>query len=154
MAIVSANTDIDIDLKKNKFTNDVAIMRDVNSIRQSIMNIILTIPGEKPFNRGFGTRIEDSLFDNFDYADSINTQMEIRKTIERFEPRVEIDEVYISDVPFFEGPDSLAKRESNANAIVSDSNQLFIMISYFLIKGASNGRAVQDAIAIGVKKVR
>ena len=75
MAIVSANTDIDIDLKKNKFTNDVAIMRDVNSIRQSIMNIILTIPGEKPFNRGFGTRIEDSLFDNFDYADSINTQM-------------------------------------------------------------------------------
>ena len=43
MAIVSANTDIDIDLKKNKFTNDVAIMRDVNSIRQSIMNIILTL---------------------------------------------------------------------------------------------------------------
>ena len=152
MAIVSANTDINIDLNKNKFTNDVGVVRDVNSVRQSLINIILTIPGEKPFNRGFGTRIEDSLFDNFVYSDSINTQMEIRKTVEAYEPRIEIEDVYISDVPFYEGS-VLGGMESNARAIVSDSNQLYVYISYFLVKGTSNV-AVQDAIQIGVKKVR
>ena len=154
MAIVSANTDINIDLNKNKFTNDVGIMRDVNSIRQSLINIILTIPGEKPFNRGFGTRIEDSLFDNFDYTDSISTQMEIRKTVEAYEPRVEIEEVYLSAVPFYEGIDINPNHpESAAKAIVSDANQLYVYISYFLVKGSS-GRMVQDAIQIGIKKVR
>jgi phage baseplate assembly protein W len=152
MAIASTNTDINIDLNKNKFTNDVGVVRDVNSVRQSLINIILTIPGEKPFNRGFGTRIEDSLFDNFVYSDSINTQMEIRKTVEAYEPRIEIEDVYISDVPFYEGS-VLGGMESNARATVSDSNQLYVYISYFLVKGTSNV-AVQDAIQIGVKKVR
>jgi phage baseplate assembly protein W len=153
MAIVSVNTDINIDLNKNKFTNDVGVVRDVNSVRQSLINIILTIPGEKPFNRGFGTRIEDFLFDNFDYSDSINTQMEIRKTVEAYEPRIEIENVYLSDVPFYEGS-VLGRMESNARATVSDSNQLYIYISYFLVKGTSNGVTVRDQIQIGVKRVR
>tara|TARA_Y100000310_G_C20454622_1_gene702437 strand:+ start:241 stop:696 length:456 start_codon:yes stop_codon:yes gene_type:complete len=151
MAIVSANTDINIDLNKNKFTNDVGIVRDINSIRQSLINIILTIPGEKPFTRGFGTRIEDFLFDNFVYSDSINTQMEIRKTIEAYEPRVEVDKIYLSDVPFYEG-NVLGGMESNARA--SDSNQLYVYISYFLVKGTSNNNVIRDDIQIGVKRVR
>ena len=146
MASASANIDINIDLNKNKFTNDVAIMRDIYAIRQSIMNIVLTVPGEKPFNVDFGTRIEDSLFDNFNDIDSINTKVEIRKTIERFEPRVEIDEIYLGDAPFYNGT------EDNSTP-VSDSNQLYVYISYFLIK-ATSGRVVEDAIQIGIKKVR
>jgi len=154
MAIVSANTDINIDLNKNKFTNDVAIMRDVHSVRQSLINIILTIRGEKPFNVDFGTRIEDSLFDNFNYVDSINTQMEIRKSIERYEPRVEVEEIYLGDVPFYEGIDiNPAHSESAAKAIVSDTHQLYVYISYFLVRGSSS-RVVEDAIEIGIKKVR
>ena len=145
MAIVSANIDINIDLNKNKFTNDVAIMRDVHAIRQSIMNIVLTVPGEKPFNVDFGTRLQDSLFDNFNHHDSINTKVEIRKTIERFEPRVKIDEIYLGDVPFYNGT------EDNSTP-VSDTNQLYVYISYFLVGGTSS--VVEDVIQIGIKKVR
>lgn len=155
MAIVSVNTDIDINLSKNKFTNDVSIMRDVNSIRQSIINIVMTIPGEKPFNVEFGTRIEDSLFENFHYIDSLNTQMNIRKAIEKFEPRVKVEDVILSDVPYDESSSIIpGKSESAAKSAVNDNNQLFVYISYFLVKGASNGRVAQDAILIGVKKVR
>jgi len=154
MATVSANTDINIDLSRNKFTNDVSIMRDVNSIRQSIINIILTIPGEKPFDRNFGTRIEDSLFDNFTYQDSINTQMEIRKTVEAYEPRVTIDEVIMGDVPYDETTSVVpGHSESAAKASASDTNQLYVYISYFLV-GAASGPLVKDAILIGVQKVR
>tara|TARA_Y100000034_G_scaffold69485_1_gene83913 strand:- start:2179 stop:2637 length:459 start_codon:yes stop_codon:yes gene_type:complete len=152
MAIVSANTDINIDLNRNKFTGDVSLMRDVNSVRQSIMNIVLTIKGEKPFNVDFGTRIEDSLFENFNYVDSINTQIEIRKAIERFEPRVKVEEVYLSDVPFDETSSVVPGHPQSA--AVSDNNQLYVYISYFLIKGTSSGRVAQDGIIIGVKKVR
>ena len=58
-------SDIDIDLNKNEFIGDISIKKDANSIRQSVMNIILTRKGEKPFNRNFGVGLHDYLFENF-----------------------------------------------------------------------------------------
>ena len=154
MAIASANTDIDINFSKNKFTNDVSIIRDANSIRQSVMNIVLTIPGEKPFNRTFGTRLEDSLFDNFNYADTLEIQVEIRKTIERFEPRVQVEDIVLSDTPFNEiEPFVRGHREDAAKSGISDTNQLYVYISYFLVSSAA-GATVRDSITVGIKKVR
>ena len=119
------------------------------------MNIILTIPGEKPFNREFGTRLEDSLFDNFNYTDSINTQIEIRKTLERFEPRIEVEHVVLGDVPHDETTSIVPGHSLSASkAAVSDANQLFVYISYFLVKGSGSVGRVQDEIVIGVTKVR
>ena len=155
MAIASVNTDIDIHFSKNNFTNDVSLVRDTNSIRQSLINLILTIPGEKPFERRFGTRINDSLFDNFNYVDSINTISEIEKTIKKFEPRVEVEKVIINDIPINDiTPVVSGHPETAAKSFVSDTNQLYIYISYFLVKGSAVASSTVDSINIAVTKVR
>ena len=155
MAVASVNTDIDIHFSKNNFTNDVSLVRDTNSIRQSLINLILTIPGEKPFNRQFGTRINDSLFDNFNYVDSINTISEIEKTIKKFEPRVEVEKVIINNIPINDNtPTVLGHPEDAAKSFVSDTNQLYVYISYFLVKGSAVGSSTVDSINIALTKVR
>ena len=150
MAIASVHTDINIHFSKNKFTNDISTLRDIYSVRQSIMNIILTIPGEKPFLRSFGTRINDSLFDNFNYIDSIATIEEIKFTVRKYEPRIELEHVILNDSPIDAG-NPLA---DNIGAVVSDDNQLFVYISYFLLKGSAIGASSRDSITIGLTKTR
>jgi phage baseplate assembly protein W len=156
MAIASVHTDINIHFSKNKFTNDISMLRDIYSIRQSIMNIILTIPGEKPFLRSFGTRINDSLFDNFNYIDSIATIEEIKFTVRKYEPRIELEHVIIKDSPIDSSyPLSTTNNDvTSARAAISDDNQLFVYISYFLLKGSAIGASSRDSISIGLTKTR
>ena len=155
MAIKSIHTDLNIHFSKNEFTSDVSLVKDVHSIRQSLINIIMTIPGEKPFRRNFGTRINDSLFDNFNYVDSIPMIQEIKFTIGRFEPRIKVENIIINDAPIYEEtPIVPGHPESAARAQVSDNNQLFLYISYFLLKRSVDGTALRDSISIGLTKTR
>ena len=57
-------SDVDIDFNKNEFIGDVLVKYDTNAVRQSIINIIMTRRGEKPFDRDFGVGIHDLLFEN------------------------------------------------------------------------------------------
>ena len=152
MAIESINTDLNIHFSKNNFTNDVSLVKDLYSIRQSILNIIMTIPGEKPFRRNFGTRINDILFDNFNYADSIATIQEIKFNINRFEPRIQIEDVIIDDKPITDQTPYV--QDNHPSNVVSDNNQLFLYISYFLLKQSVDGSTFRDSINVGLTKTR
>jgi phage baseplate assembly protein W len=155
MAPESIHTDLNIHFSKNEFTSDVSLVKDVYSIRQSLINIIMTIPGEKPFRRNFGTRINDSLFDNFNYVDSIPMIQQIKFTIGQFEPRIRVEDVIINDSPISEEtPIVPGHPESASRAQVSDTNQLFLYISYFLLKRSVGGSALRDSISIGLTKTR
>lgn len=155
MAISSINTDFNIHFTKNNFTDDISVVRDVYSIRQSLINIILTIPGEKPFKRDFGTIINDSLFENFNYAASIGVIEEIKFTIRKYEPRIRLEDVILDSVPISEESSIVAGHtESSSRAIVSDNNQLFLYISYFLLKGLGSDNSFRDSISIGLTKAR
>ena len=83
---------IDFDLKFTK-TGDaphgLAVKRDINAIRQSLVNLILTRPGEKGFSPNFGTNIINLLFENLDPVQMIRIQEDVRDSIQEFEPRVE-----------------------------------------------------------------
>ena len=82
---------IDFDLKFTK-TGDaphgLAVKKDINAIRQSLVNLILTRPGEKGFSPEFGSNIVDLIFENFDPVQMIRIQEDIKESIESFEPRV------------------------------------------------------------------
>jgi|TARA_R100000951_G_scaffold95796_1_gene84948 phage baseplate assembly protein W len=82
---------IDFDLKFTK-TGDaphgLAVKKDINSIRQSLVNLILTRPGEKGFSPEFGTNVVDLLFENFSPVQMIRIQEDMRDAIQQFEPRV------------------------------------------------------------------
>tara|TARA_Y100000114_G_C11750042_1_gene323764 strand:- start:958 stop:1365 length:408 start_codon:yes stop_codon:yes gene_type:complete len=82
---------IDFDLKFTK-TGDaphgLAVKKDINAIRQSLVNLILTRPGEKGFSPEFGSNIVDLIFENFDPVQMIRIQEDIKESIGAFEPRV------------------------------------------------------------------
>lgn len=88
-------TDIDISLKKHPGTKDVLRKTDTNSVRQSLRNIFMTNPGEKPFNFDFGLGLYNYLFEN--YSPGFAHMMK-RKCIEQialYEPRAAIDDITV-----------------------------------------------------------
>jgi phage baseplate assembly protein W len=82
--------DISMTFQSNPLTRDLIVLKNENAIARSVKNIVFTVPGEKPFNPDFGSRITDSLFENIDDITASQIETELRDSIERFEPRVSI----------------------------------------------------------------
>ena len=90
VAISKAFKDIKIDFARNPFTDDVAHVRNDNSIKQALKNLVLTVPGEVPFDNSIGSRVSELLFEPMDELISDALQDEIASTINKFEPRVSL----------------------------------------------------------------
>ena len=58
--------DVNISLPKNPFTKDIYGVSNENAIKQSIKNLVLTVPGEKPFQPLVGSRVNELLFEPLD----------------------------------------------------------------------------------------
>lgn len=86
-------TDISVGLLQNYFTKDVASVKNDESIKQSIKNIVLTSPGEKLFKPNFGSAVGNLLFEQLDpfLIDSIET--DILNTIRNYEKRVVVTNI-------------------------------------------------------------
>ena len=87
--------DISMTFQSNPLTSDLIVLKNENAIARSVKNIVLTVPGEKPFDPRFGSRITDLLFENVDEITAINIETEIRNSIERYEPRVKLTSVIV-----------------------------------------------------------
>ena len=87
--------DISMTFQSNPLTGDLIVLKNENAIARSVKNIVLTVPGEKPFDPRFGSRITDLLFENVDEITAINIETEIRNSIERYEPRVKLTSVVV-----------------------------------------------------------
>ena len=72
--------DISMTFQSNPLTRDLIVLKNENAIARSVKNIVFTVPGEKPFNPEFGSRITDSLFENIDdiTASQLEMKLEIR----------------------------------------------------------------------------
>ena len=102
--------DLHLDIKQ-KYTNndqfhkleeitDIVSDTNENAIKNSLYNIFSTSPGEKILNPEFGLNFEQWLFTNMsDNAALVITQT-IYKQIQRWEPRVTINDVNV--VPNYE----------------------------------------------------
>ena len=100
VAISKAFKDIKIDFARNPFTDDIAHVKNDNSIKQALKNLVLTVPGEVPFDNSIGSRVSELLFEPMDELISDALQDEIASTINKFEPRVSLINTII--VPNFE----------------------------------------------------
>jgi phage baseplate assembly protein W len=78
------------DLSPHPITKDLSRVRNDQSVRQSIKNLILTNYGERPFQPTIGSTVNRSLFElNDDFlADDIESS--IRQTVESNEPRASL----------------------------------------------------------------
>lgn len=82
--------DVDFDFKKNEITDDVKTRLGINSISQSIKNIILTSRREKPFNNSPWYGAYDNLFENYDPFFVVTAKSKIASSINVLEPRVTV----------------------------------------------------------------
>ena len=76
------------------------MVKNDNSIKQSIKNLILTTPGEKPFQPLVGSRVNSLLFEPLDGFTVDALETEIINTINQYEPRVTLSQVIVT--PLYE----------------------------------------------------
>ncbi len=91
--------DIGMAFSRNASTDDIGVVKNDNAIKQALRNLILTTPGEKPFDLLVGCRVREMLFEPLDpfVADAIRD--EIINTIRQFEPRVQLVDVAVQAFP-------------------------------------------------------
>ena len=90
MAAPLSFKDINITFKKHPVTNDLVVSRDASAIKQSIVNLLLTNKGERPFNPDYGSNIRSYLFEPLDYATAGQVSSSIQNTLTEFEPRITV----------------------------------------------------------------
>lgn len=91
-------SDVDLSFQINPVTNDIAKRKDAAAVRQSVLNILLTNRGERPFDENFGANIRSLLFENFHPAMAEMVKQQVRQAIKRDEPRVSIRDIVVNDL--------------------------------------------------------
>lgn len=90
--------DLSMSFSRNRFTDDVSSVTNENSIKQAIKNLILTVPGEKPFQPLVGSRVYELLFEPLDPFTVDAIQDEIINTITQHEKRVQLVNVDVTPI--------------------------------------------------------
>tara|TARA_R100000152_G_C6706345_1_gene134857 strand:+ start:427 stop:828 length:402 start_codon:yes stop_codon:yes gene_type:complete len=105
--------DISASFQINPLNRDLIQLKNANAIARSIRNLIMTVPGERPFNPVLGSQVTNLLFENLDKLTASSIKSEIINTISNFEPRVRLNEVIVKAQP--------------------DNNQFDVQIQYYII---------------------
>jgi len=88
--------DISASFQINPINNDLITIKNENAIARSVRNLVLTSPGDKPFQPTIGSRVYDLLFENMDELTASAIRSEIENTINNYEPRVELENVEVT----------------------------------------------------------
>ena len=105
--------DISMSFKVNPLTDDLIAIKNQTAISRSLRNLVLTSPGERFFNNGLGSRVNELLFENVDDLTASSVKSEIENTIKNFEPRVKLLTTRVSANP--------------------DSNEFDVIITYEIV---------------------
>jgi phage baseplate assembly protein W len=77
-------------------TGGIALVRREREIEESIQIILATAPGERPMRPEFGCGIHDFVFAPADGSTAGQIAYEVRTSVERWEPRIDVTEVAVS----------------------------------------------------------
>lgn len=91
--------DFDLSMSRNPLTNDVSKKADINSINQSLKMLFNTYFYERPFRPQIGANVRALLFEPVDIITIMDIKSAIEETIINNEPRVNIRDVKIRDLP-------------------------------------------------------
>ena len=109
--------DLNLFFTKHPMTADVSKVTDVQAIKRSVRNLVLTNKGERLFHPEIGGNVRQSLFQNFTPISVIELQSAITDVIRTYEPRVILEEVVVNE----------------ATALDLDANRLRIIVQFSLV---------------------
>ena len=81
--------------KVSPLTYDLIANKNETAIARSIRNLILTTPGERPFNPELGSQVSQLLFEPIDDITTQALKEQIENTVNNFEPRVRLRQVVV-----------------------------------------------------------
>ena len=85
--------DLNLNFTANPITGDVTTVTDVNAVKRSVRNLLLTNHYDKPFHPEIGSNIQNLLFQNFGPITGNQLSRAIEEMIANFEPRARVETV-------------------------------------------------------------
>jgi phage baseplate assembly protein W len=90
-------TDINLMFSPHPYTKDILTRKNVDAVKASIQNLILTKNYERPFHPEIGCQVSSLMFENNGPSTLVAIERSVRNVIEKFEPRANIIDVRIDD---------------------------------------------------------
>ena len=82
--------DLDLFFSRKNGTNDITKITDIEAVKRSVRNLVLTNFYEKPFHPEIGSGIRDMLFENMTPITAVVLARKVEDVIENFEPRARL----------------------------------------------------------------
>ena len=82
--------DLDLFFGKTQGSADISKITDIEAVKGSVRNLVLTNFYEKPFHPEIGSGVRDILFENMTPVTSVVLAKKIEDVIENFEPRARL----------------------------------------------------------------
>jgi len=92
--------DLNLDFQQNSATKDIQKIKDVESVKRSVRNLINTNHYEKPFHPEIGSNLRAMLFELMSPQMNHLISKQIENLINNYEPRCNLVEVFAQ--PMFE----------------------------------------------------
>ena len=85
--------DLNLNFTSNPVTKDVTTLTDVNAVKRSVRNLLLTNHYDRPFHPEIGSNVQALLFENFGPITGNQLSRTIEEMIANFEPRARVETV-------------------------------------------------------------
>lgn len=89
--------DLDLSLKIHPIRKDIIPLKDDAAIKNAIRNLLITNFYERPFADDLGANLRGLLFEPAGIITNIELRSNIRDVIEKYEPRVSVTSIDITD---------------------------------------------------------
>jgi len=89
--------DLDLSLKIHPIRKDIIPLKDDAAIKNAIKNLLITNFYERPFADDLGANLRGLLFEPAGILTNIELRSNIRDVIQKYEPRVTISSIDITD---------------------------------------------------------
>ena len=80
-------------------TQVMPLQTDERLIKNDLLQLLLTVPGERSFRPEFGTAIKSTLFEPIDTISTDAIRQTIIEAIQKFEPRVILNHIIVEAQP-------------------------------------------------------
>ena len=89
-------TDIDINMTLHPQNKDITLKYDINAVKRSLKNLLLTNQYERPFKPSLGTNFSMMLFEMADVTNATVMEKNIKDMIQTYEPRALVNDIFVN----------------------------------------------------------
>jgi len=95
--VVRRYTDLNLLFTPHPYSKDVLTKKNIDAVKTSVQNLILTKNYERPFHPEIGSQVNNLIFENMMPSTVAALEKSITDTIDKFEPRAKILKINIID---------------------------------------------------------